>query len=136
MSEGVTPATSGFHHDQVDDDVDLVVPLRPRYAATLRVVAASLGADADFTVDEIDDLRLAISEVFSSLVDDAPGGRCRARFHRRADGLAVTIGWDEPGTSVRLDELAATILATVVDEYDADGNGVTLFKRAAEALSS
>jgi serine/threonine-protein kinase RsbW len=117
-----------------DDIVDVVVPLRAEFAATLRVVAATLGADAGFTVDEIDDLRLALSEVFSSLADGAPEGRCRARFHRRDDGLAVTLGWESPGATIVLDDLAATILATVVDEYRSDTVGVTLVKRAGEAL--
>jgi serine/threonine-protein kinase RsbW len=120
--------------DTVDGTVDVVVPLRAEFAATLRVVAAALGADAGFTVDEIDDLRLALSEVFSSLAEGAPAGRCRARFHRRDDGLAVTLGWESPGASIVLDDLAATILATVVDEYRSDTAGVTLVKRAGEAV--
>ena len=49
--------------------VDVTVPLRAEFASIVRLIAASLGADAGFTVDDIDDLRLALSEVFSSLVD-------------------------------------------------------------------
>ena len=50
-----------------DDHFEVIVPLRTRYASTVRVIAASLGAEAGFTVDEIDDVRLALDEVFSLL---------------------------------------------------------------------
>ena len=66
----VAPSTDGSAH------VDVTVPLRPEYASIVRLVTASLGADAGFTVDDIDDLRLAMSEVFSALVD-ASAGRLR-----------------------------------------------------------
>ena len=134
MSEDVAAIESEERDDEHGDVVEVVVPLRPEFAATLRVVAASLGADAGFTVDEIDDLRLAISEVFSSLADGATEGRCRAAFARRDDGVTVTLGWESPAAAVGLDDLAATILATVVDEYRSDVAGVTLVKRASEAV--
>ena len=51
--------------------VRLQVPSRDEFASTVRVVVASIGADAGFSVDDIDDLRLAVSEVFSSF-DTAP----------------------------------------------------------------
>ena len=53
-----------------------------RHASTVRVVAASLGADAGLTVDEIEDLRLGVNEAVSVLADvDAPtGARLRVRF--------------------------------------------------------
>jgi serine/threonine-protein kinase RsbW len=134
MPEDVAAIGSEERAGDLGDVVEVIVPLRAEFAATLRVVAASLGADADFTIDEIDDLRLAISEVFSSLADGAGEGRCRATFSRRADGVAVTLGWESPAATVGLDDLAATILASVVDEYRSDVAGVTLVKRASEAL--
>ena len=63
-----------------DDHFDVIVPLRTRYASTIRMIAASLGAEAGFTVDEIDDLRLALDEVFSLLAERHVGDRVRTRF--------------------------------------------------------
>ncbi len=133
MPENVAAIGSEERGDRHDDVVEVIVPLRAEFAATLRVVAASLAADADFTIDEIDDLRLAISEVFSSLADGATEGRCRATFSRGDDGVTVTLGWESPAAAVELDDLAATILATVVDDYRSDVAGVTLVKRASES---
>src|SRR3954464_656023 len=63
-----------------DDHFEVIVPLRTRYASTLRMISASLGAEAGFTVDEIDDLRLALDEVFSMLAERHPGERVRTTF--------------------------------------------------------
>ena len=54
------------------DTVEITVPTRVEFATTLRVLVASLGADADFSIDEIDDLRLAVDEVFTSLAEADP----------------------------------------------------------------
>ena len=110
--------------------VDVTVPLRSEFASIVRLIAASLGADAGFTVDDIDDLRLALSEVFSSLVDgssDDADERVAIAFDTSGPGLSVTMS-TSPGsggravTDVVLDELAASIISVAVDEFHvADG---------------
>jgi len=114
------------------------VPLRTEFIATLRTMAASLGADAGFSIDEIDDLRLAISEVVSSLADmeGSPEDRIAASFDLHGAGVTVTITTDREGAVIELDELAATILDSVVDRYDIDGANVTLVKLASETATT
>ena len=114
------------------------MPLRAEFIATLRTMAASVGADAGFSIDEIDDLRLAISEVVSSLVDIecSPDDRVAAAFDLHGDGVTVTITTDRDGAVVELDDLAATILDSVVDRYDVDGANVTLTKIASEVSTT
>lgn len=112
------------------------VPLRAEFFATLRTVAASLGADAGFSVDELDDLRLAISEVVTSLADSEhrPDDRIDASFERLGGGgLTVTLTTQLGQTPIALDQLASSILASVVDECDIAGTRVTLVKLASEA---
>ena len=114
------------------------MPLRTEYVATLRTMAASLGADAGFSIDEIDDLRLAISEVVSSLADveGSPHDRIAAAFDVHGEGVTVTITTDRDGARIELDGLAATILDSVVDRYEVDGATVTLTKLASEAATT
>ncbi len=120
------------------DRVDVSVPLRTEFFATLRTVAASLGADAGFSVDEIDDLRLAISEVVSSLVDGAgsPDDRIQASFELDGAGVTVTITTDKRDVRIELDDLASSILDSVVDGYEVDGTRVTLVKLASETAAT
>jgi serine/threonine-protein kinase RsbW len=115
-----------------DDYFDVIVPLRTRYASTVRMIAASLGAEAGFTVDEIDDLRLALDEVFSLLADRHVGDRVRTRFRLDGHQLMATLRLESGQVDVEPDELAANILRSVVDEFDFTPDGVTLTKRASE----
>lgn len=120
------------------DRVEISVPFHTRYFATMRTLAAALGADAGFSVDEIDDLRLAISEVVSSLSElhESGGGsgvdRIEASFEVGGDRIAVSISTSEGVGELVLDDLATGILESVVDEHQVQGSSVRLVKRAAE----
>jgi hypothetical protein len=115
-----------------DDQFEVVVPLRTRYASTFRIIAASLGAEAGFTIDEIDDVRLALDEVFSMLAERHVGERVRTTFRLDGPQLIASFNLQSGPVDVRPDELAANILRSVVDRYEFTDAGVTLMKRAAE----
>ena len=120
------------------DVVDISVPLRAEFAALLRTVTSSIAADLGLDLDQIDDLRLAVSEVFSVLLDLAEGDaaeggtrgeRCRARVAIRRDGVTIVLGRDVADDVPALDDLAVTILSTVVDEFRVSSDGIVLVKR-------
>jgi hypothetical protein len=115
-----------------DDQFELIVPLRTRYASTVRIIAASLGADAGFTVDEIDDVRLALDEVFSMLAERHVGERVRTTFRLDDHQLIARFRLESGPVDVAPDDLAANILRSVVDRYEFTSEGVTLTKRASE----
>ena len=114
--------------DHMPEIVELDLPLEHRHASTVRVVAASLGADAGLTVDEIEDLRLGVNEAVSVLADvDVTGGaRLRVRFEILDHGMTVTARRSgvEQGLSIDdIDALAVRILSAVVDEFRVDDDG-------------
>ena len=124
-----TDSTSGT----APDVVEISVPLRSEYGATLRTLAASLGADVGFTVDDLDDLRLALSEVFSVLVDLSPHPQARGTvsFSPAESSIAVVVAADDELESpIELDELAASILGAVVDEHEVAEASIRFVKRA------
>jgi serine/threonine-protein kinase RsbW len=55
------------------NDVVLRVPADPAFVHFLRSHTASLGAMAGFTIDDIDDIRLAVDEAAACLLDYGPG---------------------------------------------------------------
>jgi len=127
MSSESDPTTADGDHFEV------IVPLRTRYASTVRMIAASLGAEAGFTVDEIDDLRLALDEVFSLLAERHVGERVRTRFRLDGHQLVAGLTLESGSVDVEPDELATNILRSVVDQYEFTPAGVTLTKRASES---
>lgn len=99
-------------------------------------MAASLGADAGFSVDELDDIRLALSEVFSAMGDEVdPAARAQVSFSIDTGSIHIDVRTDRPSTTIDLDELALGILRSVTDEFDATPTGVRLVKHATEAIA-
>ena len=89
--------------------IELVFPAHTRHSSAVRTVAAALCADAGFTVDEIDDVKLGISEVVSSLATDASVTRIRIVFEVEPKLVNVVICDPDHAKRVQFDELAATI---------------------------
>lgn len=115
-----------------EDQFEVTVPLRTRYASTVRMIAASLGAEAGFTVDEIDDLRLGLDEVFSLLAEGHAGERVRTTFRIDGRQISASLALESGVIDVAPDELAANILRSVVDKFEFTERDVTLIKVASE----
>jgi anti-sigma regulatory factor (Ser/Thr protein kinase) len=104
--------------------VRLSVPAESRYVRLARLAAAGVATEAGFDVDGVEDLRVAVNELFALLVDDAedPAGVVELTFG--VDGDMVSVdgqrSLDAPAPDV--DDLALEILRVVVDDhrFDAD----------------
>lgn len=71
-------------------EVRLAVPAKPGYLRMTRILAAGVASRVGFTLDEVDDLRIAIDELCFSLVG-ASGreGSVTMRYRLLPDGLIV-----------------------------------------------
>lgn len=125
----------------MSDHIDLEFPLHTRWASTARAVAAAVCADLDFSVDAIDDLRLAINEAVSVLadVDVEPGDDARLTIALVPERGAVTVrcsrrGVVDPVPAEALDPIARRILDAVVDEFSVDDGAFVLVKRMPAAV--
>jgi hypothetical protein len=98
------------------------------------MVAASLAADAGFSVDEIDDLRLGINEVVSVLADEAsadPKARLSIEFNVTSGRVDATVSRSDGAGTVELDDLAQRILDAVTDRYEYSRGAFKLSKTVA-----
>jgi serine/threonine-protein kinase RsbW len=79
--------------DSAADSTDIVevrVPATVAYVSTLRLTAASLAARCDLTVDDIEDLRLAVDEACALLLPHAAAASTLDTTFRLSEGeLAV-----------------------------------------------
>lgn len=129
---GETPTSSAAATSK-PDRIEVSVPLRVEFASTLRTLMASIGAEAGFSVDELDDLRLALSEVFSVLADAAASGsRALVSIAVGSGDLLVSIRSDQADMVFELDELAAGILQSVTDWYEIGPGSVEFSVRSTE----
>ncbi|MFL6159022.1 MAG: anti-sigma factor [Marmoricola sp.] len=76
-------------------DAEVRLPAETAYVAVLRVAASGIAARLDFTLDEIEDLRMAVSEACSMVLTEAtPGGSMSAKFFLRPDRMEVRVSAD------------------------------------------
>ena len=80
--------------DSASEDSDVVevrVPARVVFVSTLRRTAASLAAGCELTVDDIEDLRLAVDEACALLLPHAEGAsRLESQFRLGSGSIEVT----------------------------------------------
>lgn len=118
-----------------DDHVEVRIPAQGVYVATLRMCAASLAARCDLTVDDIEDLRLAVDEACSLLLPHAgTPAVLEAAFTLRPGELrATTFVHAGDGAAIDRTGFAWTVLGTLVSSVDVDGSdgrlAITITKR-------
>lgn len=81
-------------------DVELRMPADGAYASVLRTTTAALAARLDFTIDDIEDLRMAVAEATAMVLEHADAGSDLVSTFALAPGemtVAVSVGAQSPG---------------------------------------
>jgi serine/threonine-protein kinase RsbW len=121
------------------DHVELRVPASSAYVSVLRTAAAGLAARLDFTVDDIEDLRIAVDEACAVILPLAdPDARLSARFDLEPGRLQVAVSVPSAATEPpSRNTFAWTVLTALVGEVDAsvDDGTVTLKLRKQQAVN-
>ena len=106
---------------QGDDVVELRLPADGAYLSVLRTATAGLAARLDFTLDEIEDLRIAVDEACALLLPDAvPDAELTCLFSLAAEALSVTVSVpSRTGRMPRRNTFAWTVLTALAGEVDA-----------------
>lgn len=116
-----------------DTEIRLSIPPEARFVALARVAAASLAAELDFTLDQIDELRMGANELVALLVEwsaENGGARVDLTYRLIDDGVELRGSVDSGAQSAFvLDELTKHILDAVTDAYDIGAGHGHIFKR-------
>jgi len=114
-----------------EDRVDLSIPVRADLVVLARLTAATMASRAEFAVEEIEDLRLAVEELCLSLVRGDGEGRLHLRYTRLDDLVEISCSLEPDGTEQKtppqgqqgqqgqqaVNELSLRILDALVDEH-------------------
>ncbi len=106
------------------DAVSIRLPATGAYLAVLRTTTASLAARLDFTLDEIEDLRIAVDEASALLIAGAvEGADLTSVFEMSADSIHISVSTiTTQGSQHRAparDSFAWTVLSALAGEVDA-----------------
>jgi serine/threonine-protein kinase RsbW len=122
------------------ESVSLKIPASPAYLQAIRLIASGLASRIAFTIDDIEDLKIAVDELSAYLMG-AQGrvGTLEISFEVHPDKLCIAgVAHLEPGQKVRteLTEFSRMILSTVVDSASLDqSDGVPRFELVKSKLA-
>jgi serine/threonine-protein kinase RsbW len=116
------PATKAAQaeRENMRDHVKVTMPAEGAYLSVLRTATAGLAARLDFTLDEIEDLRIAVDEACAMLLAQAiPGTNLECAFDLDSDQMTITVSvvTAQPRTPAR-DTFAWTVLSALAGTVD------------------
>jgi serine/threonine-protein kinase RsbW len=109
------------------------VPATPEFVQVLRNIAAGVAARLDMPIDQIEEVRLAVTEAASLLLDEVDAAFLRISIGRDADAMDVRLSTDghvDPWPSDRaLASWPWLVVKGLTDEIEAerlDGDGPSI----------
>jgi serine/threonine-protein kinase RsbW len=104
------------HPELADEDlVVLTVPADGAYLSVLRTASAGLAARLHFTLDDIEDLRIAVDEACAMLLVAAPGdAELTCRFEVAGETLTVAVSVPSNGQQLPGAETFAWMVLTAL----------------------
>jgi serine/threonine-protein kinase RsbW len=128
--------------DMASDRIVLSVPARGEYARTVRMTAAELASRMGMSIDDIDDVRIAVEESFALAAAHAGGETAEVTFtfNLGEESFEATAGTPS-GSGCESDEdetgsrYARFILESVCDEFEIRTEDGTCFIRLLKRIS-
>ena len=123
-------------------DISLRVPADGAYVSVLRTMTAGLAARLDFTVDDIEDLRIAVGEACALVLPEAvPGTDLEADFRQSSGTLTVSVrvptqGRSEPDYESFAWQVLSTLAAQATASSGDDHFEITFTTDSSLALSN
>lgn len=111
------------------------MPAVPASLRLARLTASSLAADLDWSLDDIEDLRVAVDELTATVIDGAGDALLELEYSRKGDGLMITGSCACPAPINALDPLARELLELTADGFSLaveDGCRVFTLEKAPE----
>jgi serine/threonine-protein kinase RsbW len=122
----VTSATgiAGTPAAKPRDLVVITLPADSAYLSVLRTATAGLAARLDFTIDEIEDLRIAVDEACAMLLPQAvPNADVRCEFELDEGSIGVDVSvLTTDGEQPSRDTFAWTVLSALAGDVDSSSD--------------
>jgi hypothetical protein len=98
-------------------EIQLAIPGAPEFLRLARLAAADAGSRVGLSFDQLEDLRIAVDELGFTITGGEPDCTLTLTFHLDVDAIRVEGTCPDRGGSFEPTDLARTIVAAVVDEY-------------------
>ncbi len=135
-----TAAATAAENGGMRDQVTVRMPAEGAYLSVLRTATAGLAARLDFTLDEIEDLRIAVDEACAMLLGQAiPGSALECGFALGPDVMTISVSvpslTPQPPASDTFAWTVLTALAGSVEAFTGPGDQLTIVMRKSRHAS-
>ena len=121
MTQDTGAAQAAERSATPNDMVAIKLPAAGAYLSVLRTATAGLAARLDFTLDEIEDLRIAVDEACAMLLSQAvPGTSLDCTFTLGPDRMTIAVSvLSQSGRAPASDSFAWTVLSALAGSVEA-----------------
>lgn len=107
------------------DYIKLSIPKKPEYVGVARLTSSSIASRLDFDIDDIDDIKVAIGEACTSIIQTSSDEEQNydIEFELKEDRLSIKLtDLNKPVEKEETDEmgLGLIIIQTLMDEVETD----------------
>ena len=102
---------------EVPTTLQLVLPADPRMLRVLRLVASGMASLGAFDLDAVEEVRVAVDELGSTLISGGSGGPVSLSFSLTGEALVVEGSTDVPDAALDVDPLTDRILDVVASSH-------------------
>ena len=107
--------------------IQISIPATPTFVGLIRSTASHAASHADLTVEQIDDLRLAVDEAFALLVSVFPDDQqIHVTFEVEAGHIRIHFHSADATSPISKDGFAWTVLQALVPQIDLTHNDTVL----------
>lgn len=108
---------------QRDDNINLTFPINAAYVSSARLTASSIANRMNFDIDEIEDIKTAVSESCTYIIKTLPaaeqGNFFEIMFHLKSNEMSIKIkAHGKPEHSLEDGEMSMKVVKALVDELD------------------
>ncbi|MEM7141731.1 MAG: hypothetical protein AAF548_11945 [Actinomycetota bacterium] len=109
------------------DCIKVTVPAGSAHLHLVRLNAAGVAGGLDFSIEEIEDLKLAVEELSSWLLEQVGDDELHLELRPAQNGIRLE-GWRTgvEGSDATLDEFRASIVGAIVDGHEIVREGARL----------
>lgn len=132
----VNPESTGSEPPSNPERVAMTIPARPEYVGVVRLAAAAIAGRMAFGYDEVEDLKVAVSEACSEAILNG-GTEVEIQFGVGPDRLEVQVagGVGQEETRGQESELGLLLMRVLMDEVRTEREGARQILRLVKRLS-
>lgn len=122
--------------------ISMLIPLKAEYVSIARLTASGIASRMGFDIDTIDDIKVALSEIFSKFIEKKTGAeRINVDFQCLDDGISITFMIPDRNIPELFDndadDFALAIMRSLMDEIRIEKQSnaiITMVKKLGKAV--